>query len=65
MRLAFLVLSLIPAMLAAADSESTAWDLLNHGLSDGGTARRVQAVTALGAIGPTPHVIDLVEVARG
>ena len=57
-----LVLSLIPAMLPAADPESTAWDLLNHGLSDGGTARRIQAVTALSAIGPTPHAIDLVEV---
>ncbi len=63
MRLAMLVLPLIPAMLPAADPESTAWDLLNHGLSDGGTARRIQAVTALGSIGPMPHVINLVEVA--
>jgi HEAT repeat-containing taxis protein len=62
MRLAFFLFSLIPALLLAADPEATAWDLLNHGLSDGGTARRIQAVTALGSIGPTPHVINLVEV---
>jgi HEAT repeat protein len=62
MRPAFFVMSLIPIVLPAADPESTAWDLLNHGLSEGGTAQRIQAVTALASIGATPHVIDLVEV---
>jgi HEAT repeat protein len=62
MRPLFFVLSLIPALVWAADPETSAWDLLHHGLSDGGTARRIQAVTALGSIGPTPHVINLVEV---
>jgi len=56
------LLCLFPFVLCAADAESAAWDLLNHGLSDGGTARRIQAVTALGSIGPASHVIDLLEV---
>jgi len=51
-----------PVMLLATDAESSAWDLLNHGLADGGTARRIQAVTALGSIGPTTHVVDLLQV---
>ena len=62
MRLYMSLLVLIPAVLCGADAESAAWDLLNHGLSDGGTARRIQAVTALGSIGPVAHVVDLVEV---
>ncbi len=57
------LLLFLPALLFAADSESTAWDLLNHGFSDGGTARRIQAVTALGSIGPREHVVNLLEVA--
>jgi HEAT repeat protein len=56
------LLVLFPALLNAADAESAAWDLLNHGLTDGGTARRIQTVTALGSIGPAPHVVNLLEV---
>ena len=55
-------LLIFPAVLCAADAESAAWDLLNHGLTDGGTARRIQTVTALGSIGPASHVVNLVEV---
>jgi len=62
MRPTLCLLCLAPALLHAGDAESTAWDLLNHGLSDGGTARRIQAVTALGSIGPAPHVVNLLEV---
>ncbi len=62
MRPYFALLCFIPALLCAADAESTAWDLLHHGLSDGGTARRIQALTALGSIGPTTRVVDLLEV---
>jgi HEAT repeat protein len=62
MRLAIFAISLAPVLLCAADPESTAWDLLNHGLSDGGSARRVQAVTALGSLGPTARAVNLVEV---
>ncbi|HLM99060.1 MAG TPA: HEAT repeat domain-containing protein [Bryobacteraceae bacterium] len=62
MRPTLSLLCLFPAVLCATDAESAAWDLLNHGLSDGGTARRIQAVTALGSIGIAPHVIDLLEV---
>ena len=62
MRPTWCLLCLFPAVLLAADPESAAWDLLNHGLSDGGTARRIQAVTALGSIGTNSHVINLLEV---
>ena len=62
MRPTLCLLCLFPAVLSAADSESAAWDLLHHGLSDGGTARRIQAVTALGSIGPAAHVINLLQV---
>ena len=57
------ILCLFPAASYAGDAESAAWDLLNHGLTDGGTQRRIQAVTALGSIGPRSHVVDLVETA--
>jgi HEAT repeat protein len=53
---------LIPAVLLAPDAESSAWDVLNKGLGDTNAIKRVQAVTALGAIGPAPHVVDLLEV---
>jgi HEAT repeat protein len=56
------LLLVIPVVLLAADPESTSWDLLTHGLSDGGVMRRIQAVTALGTIGPAPHAVELVEV---
>jgi HEAT repeat protein len=55
-------LLIFPAVFYAADAESAAWDLLNHGLTDGGTARRIQTVTALGSIGPASHVVNLLEV---
>lgn len=57
-----LLLGMIPALLCAADSERTAWDVLNHALADGNPAKRAQALTALGLIGSTaPHVVDLLE----
>ncbi len=59
------LLCFIPAVLCAANADSTAWDLLHQGLSDGGTARRIQALTALGSIGPTTHVVDLLEAGLG
>jgi HEAT repeat protein len=54
---------LLPAVLPAGDAESSAWDVMNHALADGGTAKRIQAITALGSIGPSPRVLDLLEAA--
>jgi HEAT repeat protein len=57
------LLCLIPALLCAAETERSAWDVLNHALADGNPAKRAQALTALGLIGSNaPHVVDLLEV---
>src|SRR5690348_16208325 len=52
-----------PAVLWAADAETNAWDVLNRGLADGNPLKRAQAITALGAIGALPQVLDLAEAA--
>ena len=62
MRPALCLLLLAPAVLFAADAETSAWNLLNQGLADGNPFKRVQAITALGAIGPARQAIDLLEV---
>jgi HEAT repeat protein len=58
-----LFLAVPAALLATTELENGAWDVLNHGLADGGAARRAEAVTALGSIGPTPKVLKLLEAA--
>lgn len=44
--------------------QEAAWQVLTQGLS-GGMTHRMQAVAALGAIGPTPRVVQLLEWALG
>ena len=44
----WLVLCLMPAVLAAAEAEDRAWDVLNHALADGSAIKRAEAITALG-----------------
>jgi HEAT repeat protein len=54
-----LLIGLIPAVLYSSEVETNAW-VLQHALADGGTAKRIQAVTALASIGPLPRAINLV-----
>jgi HEAT repeat protein len=53
---------LAPAVLAAAEAEDHAWDVLNHALADGSAIKRAEAITALGAMEPADHMVNLLEV---
>ncbi len=55
-----LLLGLVPAILFSTEAEDGAWNLLQRALADGGTAKRIQAITALGSIGPMPRAVNLV-----
>jgi HEAT repeat protein len=61
MRHSLLLLWLIPSLLCANDAQSSAWEVMNHALSEGNPAKRVQAITALSSITEAPHVLDLLE----
>src|SRR5437879_6018572 len=55
------LLWLAPAVWCANDAQDNAWDVLNKGLADGNSARRAQAVTALGSIGTEVRAVSLIE----
>lgn len=61
MRHPFLLLCFVSSLFGATSAETSAWEVLNHALSESNPAKRVQAITALSSIGDAPHVFDLLE----
>jgi HEAT repeat protein len=60
MRRTVCLLCLIPAALLSTGIEIGSWDVLKQGLADHNPNKRAQAVTAVGSIGATPQVVQLI-----
>jgi HEAT repeat protein len=54
------VICLTPAALLSTGVEIGSWDVLKEGLAEHNTSKRAQAITALGSIGATPQVVQMV-----
>jgi HEAT repeat protein len=48
--------------MTATEAEGRAWGVLNSALADGSAIKRAQAITALGAMEQTDHVVNLLQV---
>src|SRR5437868_1407180 len=53
-------LCMTPAALLASGVEIGSWDILKEGMAEHNTNKRAQAITALGSIGATPQVVQMV-----
>lgn len=60
-RIMHTLLVFIPFALWADDLETNAWNVLNNGMVESNPAKRAQALTALGSIGPMPRALSLIE----
>ena len=63
MRATILILLSLASTVCLAQPNVTAWNLLVDGFNDKKLEHRQQAITAIGAIGPTPETIKLLEPA--
>jgi HEAT repeat protein len=61
-RRAWLLIAL-GAMVAGAQPNVAAWEVLKRGLAEGNPDKRKQAVLSVGSIGPAPEVIELMNEA--
>jgi HEAT repeat protein len=54
------LLCLTPAALLATGVEIGSWDILKEGMAEHNTSKRAQAIMALGSIGATPQVVEMI-----
>jgi HEAT repeat protein len=54
------LLCLSPAALLSTGVEIGSWDILKQGIAEHNISNRAQAITALGSIGATPQVVEMI-----